>query len=639
MKFHQFGAYRLLAPNRATAHTIIGKQQSKQFRSGPLYVICTNPRSGSWLLSEGLSRTSVAGNPREWFNPLEQQKWNALWRLEYENNLTAEAYVRLASLKSRTANGVSGVKLHYFQLDALHKITEQIPSFAGLSPIAAMEKLLPNARYIWLQRRDKTRQAISLQLALGTNQWWSIADVKHVPDSQNTSAPSFDPEAITGWRTILQEHDRKWLSFFRSIAARPLIIQYEDLAADYASTIRKVVEWLEVPAAKKLAIPPPRLQQQSSPLTESWLRQYRIFIRNRGANEHLPTLNESENPLTLSTRGPPRQISDLWKRWIAQSRLTGVSDQEIAMVLIENGHDRDSALKEVNRSASDPYLAIAQQLNRRLIETQSLATARTRMAQLSPQTAAIQRCSKLTREEFRDRFYAANQPVVLQGLMENGWKAMTAWTPSYLKAAVGDVEAEVMTHGSNVRNATAPNQLLRMPFARFIDSILAGPPADQILIARNKFLQLPAARSLFADFSTFPDYLCPRKGDSQTHLWISRQGRVAEFYRTPCNMFFAQVAGRQLHRLILATPRPSIDNPVHFSESVAGLGQRNQQPNMRDKLRPLEFILEPGEVLFAPVAWQHEITALETNITISFTNFVFPNSFNWDTPNADLSFN
>ena len=38
------------------------------------YVICTNPRSGSWLLSEALTASGVAGNPREWFNELEEEQ-------------------------------------------------------------------------------------------------------------------------------------------------------------------------------------------------------------------------------------------------------------------------------------------------------------------------------------------------------------------------------------------------------------------------------------------------------------------------------------------------------------------------------------------------------------------------------------
>src|SRR5262249_56036499 len=33
------------------------------------YFICTLPRSGSWLLSEGLEKTGIAGRPREYFEP------------------------------------------------------------------------------------------------------------------------------------------------------------------------------------------------------------------------------------------------------------------------------------------------------------------------------------------------------------------------------------------------------------------------------------------------------------------------------------------------------------------------------------------------------------------------------------------
>src|SRR5262249_18566018 len=33
------------------------------------YSICTLPGSGSWLLSEGLEKTGIAGRPREYFEP------------------------------------------------------------------------------------------------------------------------------------------------------------------------------------------------------------------------------------------------------------------------------------------------------------------------------------------------------------------------------------------------------------------------------------------------------------------------------------------------------------------------------------------------------------------------------------------
>src|SRR5438132_11091128 len=85
-------------------------------RAGPalVYVICTNPRSGSWLLSGGLTATGVAGRPREWFNPLEVQRQRAHWRLQHDADLSGRAYPGLAAALSTTPNGVSGVKIHAY---------------------------------------------------------------------------------------------------------------------------------------------------------------------------------------------------------------------------------------------------------------------------------------------------------------------------------------------------------------------------------------------------------------------------------------------------------------------------------------------------------------------------------------------
>src|ERR1700693_1244971 len=97
------------------------------------YIICTNPRSGSWLLSEGLASTSLAGNPREWFNILQEQQHRARWRMNYSTDLSYEAYLALARAESTTSNGISGIKLHYYQFAELPKKMETIQKLRGLT--------------------------------------------------------------------------------------------------------------------------------------------------------------------------------------------------------------------------------------------------------------------------------------------------------------------------------------------------------------------------------------------------------------------------------------------------------------------------------------------------------------------------
>jgi LPS sulfotransferase NodH len=126
-----------------------------------VFLICTTPRSGSWLLSDGLASTSRAGNPREWFNAIEEAHYGSGWRMEHSAPLDYRTYLWLANAASTTSNGVSGVKLHYYQFAELPKKMADIEGFRGLGPAETLRRLFPNARHIWLTRRDQVRQAIS----------------------------------------------------------------------------------------------------------------------------------------------------------------------------------------------------------------------------------------------------------------------------------------------------------------------------------------------------------------------------------------------------------------------------------------------------------------------------------------------
>ena len=50
----------------------------------------------------------------------------------------------------------------------------ETPRFKGrdISPPEVLAELFPNLRYIWMMRRDKVRQAVSLSRGLQTLVWW-----------------------------------------------------------------------------------------------------------------------------------------------------------------------------------------------------------------------------------------------------------------------------------------------------------------------------------------------------------------------------------------------------------------------------------------------------------------------------------
>jgi LPS sulfotransferase NodH len=58
------------------------------------------------------------------------------------------------------------------------------------------------------------------------------------------------------------------------MGVEPFEIAYEDLAANYESTVLSVLRYLDLPVAASLKVAPPRLQKQADDVTEEWVRRY-----------------------------------------------------------------------------------------------------------------------------------------------------------------------------------------------------------------------------------------------------------------------------------------------------------------------------------------------------------------------------
>jgi LPS sulfotransferase NodH len=590
------------------------------------YIICTNPRSGSWLLSEGLASTSLAGNPREWFNIVEEQQHRARWRMNHSTDLSYAAYLGLARAKSTTENGISGIKLHYYQFAELPIKIEAINKSSQLTAAETMAWLFPRARYIWLTRRDKVRQAISYLLASSTDNWWTIEGAKPNKRDGSTDDPEFDPDAIAHWKRVFVENDAKWQACFKDNHIEPLIIHYEDLVSDRPGTIINILKWLEVPEADAVHIPAPRLKRQSNARNEEWLKRYET-VKDAGGN----AMRGSVSDVTDGSRSNRDRIPNAWKQWIARSTILETHENAIIEVLTNNGYSHSSALAEVRKAASDPYVLGGVRAQQQLTKAATLLNIQVQLARLNSQAKFIERRHNLSRDEFRDRYYAANRPVIMQHLMNN-WKARTVWTPDYLKSVAGNRIVEVMTG----RNADPKYEMngqkhrTAMRFANYVDMVYSGKVTnDYYMVANNGFLQLPEAQRLLQDFTAFPEYLNPATDGKQCFLWFGPAGTVTPLHHDTSNILLAQVTGRKLYRLIPASQWQYVSNSSGvFSDIDGEKPDLESYPEFRNATA-IDVVVEPGEVLFMPVGWWHCVRALEVSMTVTFTNFVFPNHFTW----------
>jgi len=224
------------------------------------YLLCSTPRTGSSLLCDALRATGVAGRPEEYFQfrartgqprrPLEyfegaedpeifqilgprtrneedEERYDPSRFRRYED------YLAWAVVQATTPNGVLGAKVMWGYFNGfVTGLRWAVPGRQKLPVCELAPSVFPNLHYVFVTRRDKVRQAVSLWKAIQTWSW----------STQQLGAEN-----------------------------RPLV--YSESAIDHL--IRDILRYVGVGGATELEIAPPSRRQQSDELSEEWVDRYR----------------------------------------------------------------------------------------------------------------------------------------------------------------------------------------------------------------------------------------------------------------------------------------------------------------------------------------------------------------------------
>lgn len=335
-------------------------------------------------------------------------------------------------------------------------------------------------------------------------------------------------------------------------------------------------------------------------------------------------------------------IDKSWQQWVNENLARGCDPQEMADIMLK----RSVAQPEIRKLLGDRYVNGNRQPSNGSAPAEnsdpagdfqrkcaSLLEIQRNLSRLNPKAKMIERRKDVSADEFLERYYALNRPVILCELMTL-WRAPSRWTPEYLKTVCGEEMVEIMAardtnpvyemeDGSHRRN---------IKFADFVDMVSSGAETnDYYLTARNEFFNRPGPKVLLKDIEVFTEYLRETSGDG-IYLWYGPAGTVTPLHHDSMNIFMAQVQGRKQVKLIPAAELGCVYN--HFSVySQVDITRPDlaQFPRFRDA-NVIDVELAPGEVLFLPVGWWHWVKALDRSITVSFNNFLFPNDFQWDHP-------
>lgn len=220
------------------------------------YIICSTPRTGSTLLCRWLLASRVAGFPTEWALPLSAKIF------ENAPEFNERAYILDIVRRTTTPNGVFGIKLMWQEMEKLLR-SELWPqplrarrwNFRPFSRSAQFEELFPHPRYVYISRADKVKQAVSLLIAVKSDQWhqmsdqdtargrrWPVAAVEaELRDSNHRRALM---QQIARLTSEIGRQEREWQRFFAREKIDCHRVIYEQLAADPADITNGVLRFL-----------------------------------------------------------------------------------------------------------------------------------------------------------------------------------------------------------------------------------------------------------------------------------------------------------------------------------------------------------------------------------------------------------
>ena len=223
-------------------------------RPSQMVVILSTPRCGSTYLCDLLRRAGLC-TPHEYFQPqhylpLLSYRWDCV-----ENGRVGwRRYARALEKNRTSASGTLGIKVHGAHL---YYFSEALPYFTA-----------PATRYVWLQRRDRLRQAVSFGIARQTGQWTSHFRAR--------GSPTYRYNYLRRGLNAIHSQEDLIAAFLYARGLSYETLYYEDLlGAARAQMLKKAFD-IDVPQTRAAADPlAPR--RQADALNETWLSR---FARN-----------------------------------------------------------------------------------------------------------------------------------------------------------------------------------------------------------------------------------------------------------------------------------------------------------------------------------------------------------------------
>ncbi len=150
------------------------------------------------------------------------------------------------------------------------RLARRTSGLEGARPCEVPASVLPNLRrFVWIHRRDTTRQAVSLWKALQTQEWRRDSD-----EDSGGQGLRFSFAAVDHLKLRVDEHNDAWQNLFEECEVEPLEVVYEELVEDYEGTVLRLLDGIGILVPENFVVAGPKMRRQADKLSEEWVRLY-----------------------------------------------------------------------------------------------------------------------------------------------------------------------------------------------------------------------------------------------------------------------------------------------------------------------------------------------------------------------------
>ncbi|MBD2559791.1 MULTISPECIES: cupin-like domain-containing protein [Nostoc] len=235
--------------------------------------------------------------------------------------------------------------------------------------------------------------------------------------------------------------------------------------------------------------------------------------------------------------------------------------------------------------------------------------------------SSIERRSNLSYDEFFREYSSVGKPVIITDAMKD-WPASTKWTLDFFNSECGSLKASVREDGDYKKQ-------LQITIGDYIDYLTADERSKTLYLFDFHPYNYP---QLYNDYKVpvyFPNWFdrLPKKFQEKydyplDYIMIGGKGCSIGLHVDGGYTYawLALISGKK--RCALFTPDQT---EFLYNGKVDVFNPDLEKFPLYAKVKPVETILEPGEILYIPTRWWHQVETLEDSIALSHNTI---NEFN-----------